>query len=105
MKKSTKSLLFGVLGAAILAGAYQNYRMSQTEEIASNLTLADLEAMAFEEPIEPDLWQPGDNCEARTTCSNGAEIFCTGSSSCSSGKDKYGLKFVICDGNMSASCL
>lgn len=103
MKKSTKSLFFGILGAAVLAGAYQNYRMSQTEEIASNLTLADLEAMAFEEPIEPDLWQP--KCEAWASCGNGTQIRCEGQSLCESTTGPNGKKEIYCDGQLTASCL
>lgn len=93
MKKSTKSLLFGVLGAAVLAGAYQNYRMSQTEKIASNLTLDNIESLALIM-----------DCYAEATCPSGAVIHCSGGSSCESGPNESGGSYVICDGKYGSSC-
>lgn len=92
-EKSTKSLLFGVLGAAVLAGAYQNYRMSQTEKIASNLTLDNIESLALIM-----------DCYAEATCPSGAVIHCSGGSSCESGPNESGGSYVICDGKYGSSC-
>ena len=94
------------MGAAVLAGAYQNYRMSQTEKIASNLTLADLEATAI--PIDKDLdpgfgggtWGDGNGCTAFFSCGNGRIIHCDGQISCQA--LPYGE--VVCDGMITVAC-
>ena len=49
MKKTFKKIVLGVLGGLLVGGAYLNYRMAQPKQPMSDLTLANIEAMADEE--------------------------------------------------------
>lgn len=105
MKKTSKKIVLGVLGGLLVGGAYLNYRMAQPKQPMSDLTLANIEAMAV--PLRPGLDMDPDNpegCVAMASCKSGGTITCHGQMSCQSAVSSDGYKTVICDGVAGSGC-
>ncbi|WP_297626174.1 hypothetical protein [uncultured Rikenella sp.] len=104
-KKTAKKIALGVLDGLLAGGAYLNYRMAQPKQAMSDLTLANIEAMAVligpeldVDPVNPD------GCVAMASCKSGGTIKCNGQTSCESTTSSGGYKTVICDGVVGAGC-
>lgn len=103
MRKTTKKIVLGVLGALLVGSAYLNYRMAQPKQAMSDLTLVNIEVMAV--IVRPGLdIDPEDGCVAMALCKSGADIKCFGQKSCDSAVASDGYKTVICDGVVGSGC-